>query len=603
MKDILGVRRLNAVLVPKDLTFDQKNARKVAASLNLEATTDDPKFLKRVITGDETCIYGFDSETTQQTSEWRFKNEPRPKKARKAPRKVKVMLTVGIEEGHEGDPENRLPEVFCDWKKGRVIQFVSPCLIAIAMASVVPPTVRLPETETLITGSQQTVSGKLLDVYLSIPYAQPPTGERRFKDPEPITNLPPQINATQFPPSCCQINFEPIDHVNEIMSEDCLYLNIWTPSQKSHMSVLIFIYGGSFEFGSTDELMNNPQYLAARTDMVIVTMNYRVGAFGFIDLKIEGADGNLGLKDQILAFKWVKKNIRAFGGNPESVTLYGTSAGSMAVALHLSLEENRDLFHRAFLQSGTSNSGFFHFSNDLKNRELDKFFEFLNCRENSFSVLECLQSKTSKQILDAEIEAFLSFVSVTFIPNFNRKLFSLSPIKDLNKTNILLNKDILIGITKDEGSISIDSTNYYFKNSNVTKQDAITFFYESFGQSHSSEFIKNINGYLKDVSEHDYNNYSKAFKELLEDYYFRCPTFYFSNVMASKNNNVYFYYFTYQSEHKANNESIRHHGATHNEDLQYTMGLPRRDSINYTLKEIEFSNTMMDYIGNFSKYG
>ncbi|UYV68245.1 hypothetical protein LAZ67_5003594 [Cordylochernes scorpioides] len=94
MKDILGVRRLNAVLVPKDLTFDQKNARKETASLNLEATTDDPELLKRVIPGDETWIYGFDSETTQQASEWRFKNEPRPKKARKTPSKVKVMLTV-----------------------------------------------------------------------------------------------------------------------------------------------------------------------------------------------------------------------------------------------------------------------------------------------------------------------------------------------------------------------------------------------------------------------------------------------------------------------------------------------------------------------------
>ncbi|UYV70519.1 hypothetical protein LAZ67_7003393 [Cordylochernes scorpioides] len=90
----LGVRRLNAVLVPKDLTFDKKNARKETASLNLEATTDDPELLKRVITGDETWIYGFDSETTQQVSEWRFKNEPRPKKARKASSKVKVMLTV-----------------------------------------------------------------------------------------------------------------------------------------------------------------------------------------------------------------------------------------------------------------------------------------------------------------------------------------------------------------------------------------------------------------------------------------------------------------------------------------------------------------------------
>ncbi|UYV75225.1 hypothetical protein LAZ67_12002981, partial [Cordylochernes scorpioides] len=94
LKDILGVRRLNAVLVPKDLTFDQKNARKETASLNLEAKTDDPELLKRVITGDETWIYGFDSETTQQASEWRFKNEPRPKKARKAPSKVKVILTV-----------------------------------------------------------------------------------------------------------------------------------------------------------------------------------------------------------------------------------------------------------------------------------------------------------------------------------------------------------------------------------------------------------------------------------------------------------------------------------------------------------------------------
>ncbi|UYV75690.1 hypothetical protein LAZ67_13001026 [Cordylochernes scorpioides] len=92
--DILGVRSLNAVLVPKDFTFDQKNARKETASLNLEATTDDPELLKRVITGDETWIYGFGSETTQQASEWRFKNEPRPKKARKAPSKVKVMLTV-----------------------------------------------------------------------------------------------------------------------------------------------------------------------------------------------------------------------------------------------------------------------------------------------------------------------------------------------------------------------------------------------------------------------------------------------------------------------------------------------------------------------------
>ncbi|UYV78366.1 BCHE [Cordylochernes scorpioides] len=152
------------------------------------------------------------------------------------------------------------------------------------------PTVILPDSGAAITGTQKTVSRKSLDVYpfisynqpptilnqhsdhrntahcqwevtgrlLSIPYAQPPTGERRFKDPEPITNLPPQINATQFPPSCYQKGFKPEIHVNKKMSEDCLFLNIWAPSNRSNMAVLIHIYGGGFEIGSSDYYEHNP---------------------------------------------------------------------------------------------------------------------------------------------------------------------------------------------------------------------------------------------------------------------------------------------------------------------------------------------------------
>ncbi|UYV78353.1 CES5A, partial [Cordylochernes scorpioides] len=164
------------------------------------------------------------------------------------------------------------------------------------------------------------------------------------RDPIPSNMLPEKVQVQKITPI-------------RTMSEDCLYLNIWTPSQMSNISVLIYIYGGSFLVGSTDEMFNNPQYLAAKTEMVVVTMNYRVGSLGFLDLNMEGAYGNLGLSDQILAFKWVKNNIRAFGGNPDSVTLYGLSAGSMSIAFHLSIKENENLFQRAFLQSGTSNSG------------------------------------------------------------------------------------------------------------------------------------------------------------------------------------------------------------------------------------------------------
>ncbi|UYV78347.1 hypothetical protein LAZ67_16001030 [Cordylochernes scorpioides] len=152
---------------------------------------------------------------------------------------------------------------------------------------------------------------------------QPPTGERRFKDPEPFINLPRYIKATKFPPSCWQKNFRLEEHANNTMNEDCLYLNIWAPSQNAQMAVLVFIHGGAFEYGSSDELFNNPQYLSARTDMVIVTVNYRVGSLGFLDLNMEGSNGNFGLKDQILALKWIQKNIKVFGGDPDMVTLYG----------------------------------------------------------------------------------------------------------------------------------------------------------------------------------------------------------------------------------------------------------------------------------------
>ncbi|UYV78339.1 BCHE [Cordylochernes scorpioides] len=486
---------------------------------------------------------------------------------------------------------------------GRVFFLGTSFLLVLALATAAPPTVTLPDSATVITGTKQTVSGKSLDIYLSIPFAKPPIGDLRFKDPEPITNLPPQIDATQFPLSCYQEQFLSDEHVHQNMSEDCLYLNVWAPSQKSNMSVLIFIYGGSFKFGSTDEFMNNPQYLAARTDMVIVTMNYRVGAFGFIDLKVDGSDGNLGLKDQILAFKWVKKNIRAFGGNPDSVTISGTSAGSMAVGIHLSIEENSDLFHRAFLQSGTPNSGYFHLSENMIKREIDAFFHILNCNASSPTALQCLQSKSSQEILDAEYDALQSFISGLFLPSFNSKLFPYTSIEDFNKKDILLNKDILIGTTKDEGSISFALTNYEFEKDNATKQYAIDYFHRTFRKSDSSEFINISKVYLKDVPEHEYDPFGIAFKEAVGDYWFRCPTFYFSNIMAAKGNKVFFYYFAYQSEHKANDENTRTHGATHNEDLPYTMGLPRRNAFNYTQEEFEFANTLMDYVGNFSKYG
>ncbi|UYV78362.1 BCHE [Cordylochernes scorpioides] len=387
------------------------------------------------------------------------------------------------------------------------------------------------------------------------------------------------------------------------MSEDCLFLNIWAPSNRSNMAVLIHIYGGGFEIGSSDYYEHNPQYLSARTNMVVVSFNYRLSSLGFLDLNREGFYGNMGLKDQILAFKWVKKYIRIFGGNLNKVTLYGLSSGSMSIAFHLSIAENKNLFKRAFLQSGVSNNPFFHFSKTRIQKGIDLYYQVLNCNPNSSEVLQCLQSKMPEEILKAEEETTKIMSYTAFWPKLNGKLLPFTSILDFTKKNIILKKDIIIGLTKDEGSLETLLLPQIFASINATKQDAINYIQYISGQSDSKEFTQIANTYLKNVRDYEYEKYGRVFKEFLEDAVVRCPVFYFSNIMASKNNRIFFYYFTYQTKFNAKNESTRVLGAVHGEDQQYVLGLPLRDYLSYTPKEIKFSNRMMDYVGNFAKKG
>ncbi|UYV78360.1 K02A2.6-like [Cordylochernes scorpioides] len=546
-------------IVTEDLKLKKTPAKFIPRFLTNEQIVSACNLQDKIIIGDETWVYCYDPEIKHQSAEGRGQEK-------------NILLALS-------------------W-----ILVIIPRIAA-------QPSVTLPDTGTVITGTQHTVSGKSLDVYLSIPYAQPPTGERRFKDPEPITNLPPQINATQFPPSCYQKGFKPEMHANKEMSEDCLFLNIWAPSNRSNMAVLIHIYGGGFEIGSSDYYEHNPQYLSARTNMVVVSFNYRLSSLGFLDLNREGFYGNMGLKDQILAFKWVKKYIRIFGGNPNKVTLYGLSSGSMSIAFHLSIAENKNLFKRAFLQSGVSNNPFFHFSKTRIQKGIDLYYQVLNCNSNSSEVLQCLQSKAPEEILKAEEETTKILSYTAFWPKLNGKLLPFTSILDFTKKNIILKKDIIIGFTKDEGSLETMLLPQIFASINATKQDAINYIQYISGQSDSKEFTQIANTYLKNVRDYDYEKYGRVFKEFLEDAVVRCPVFYFSNIMASKNNRVFFYYFTYQTKFNAKNESTRLLGAVHGEDQQYVLGLPLRDYLSYTPKEITFSNRMMDYVGNFAKKG
>lgn len=197
--------------------------------------------------------------------------------------------------------------------------------------------------------------------FKGIPYAAPPVGNLRWKPPMPAAKWSGVRPATEFGSHCMQTGGYPdmVFH-DPGPSEDCLTLNVWTPANatpESHLPVMVWIYGGGFVTGGTSENRQDGEFLAHR-NVVVVSMNYRLGIFGFFvhpELTAESphhASGNYGLMDQAAALDWVKSNIAAFGGDPANITIFGESAGSFAVSTLMASPETRGLISKAIGESG-----------------------------------------------------------------------------------------------------------------------------------------------------------------------------------------------------------------------------------------------------------
>ncbi|HVI06163.1 MAG TPA: carboxylesterase family protein [Sphingomicrobium sp.] len=202
-----------------------------------------------------------------------------------------------------------------------------------------------------------------VSVFRGIPFAAPPTGELRWAEPEPVARWAGIRKATQFGPRCMQRPlYSDMMFRSPKVSEDCLYLNVWTPVKpagfnKARLPVLVYIYGGGFEAGDSSEKRYDGEALARR-GIVVVTVNYRLGIFGFFahpELTAASphhSSGNYGLLDQIAALAWVKRNIAAFGGNPDHITIGGESAGSLSVSALMTSPLSRTKLRGAIGESG-----------------------------------------------------------------------------------------------------------------------------------------------------------------------------------------------------------------------------------------------------------
>lgn len=188
--------------------------------------------------------------------------------------------------------------------------------------------------------------------FLGLPFAEPPLGELRWRAPRPPAVWDGGRDATRFGSICPQVKGASFDTREHRQSEDCLYLNVWTPALgvEEKRPVMVWIHGGGYLGGSGSEDASDGTRLAAAHGVVVVTFNYRLGAFGFASHP--GIDANIAILDQVAALRWVAANIAALGGDPDNVTIFGQSAGAHSVRTLLSVAQARGLFHRAVLESG-----------------------------------------------------------------------------------------------------------------------------------------------------------------------------------------------------------------------------------------------------------
>lgn len=288
-----------------------------------------------------------------------------------------------------------------------------------------------------------------------IPYAMPPVGKRRFKPPIPYGKWISKLDATKYGPSCYQdLESSAFFLPNRDVSENCLFLNIFVPgniSESNMYSVMIWFHGGNYKNGQGTSF--NGALLTSIGNVIVVTVNYRLGLFGFLCTGDKVAPGNLGIGDQILAIKWVRNNIKEYGGNPNSITLFGHSSGAMSISL-LSRNSN-GLFKRVILQSGFATSPLSTAIYTVKNTML--LAKQMDCfRNTSVDTINCFHNKTSEQLQEGYRRLANAIQNPFHLPTFGPTRLPSITSNTFSSSNSYKELDLLIGNVANEGTQFLD---------------------------------------------------------------------------------------------------------------------------------------------------
>ncbi|KAL3203653.1 hypothetical protein MRX96_041841 [Rhipicephalus microplus] len=472
----------------------------------------------------------------------------------------------------------------------------------------------------ILRGSTQMVMGKVVDTFFGIPFAQPPVDELRFKKPVPVKPWAGIRNATQLPPPCVQIELElPMAWTKskQPASEDCLYLNVWAPpcSQEdcncSLKNVLVNVYGGGYSVGSSDWDIYDGAALASIGDVVYANMNYRVGAFGFLNGKVPDAPGNQGLFDTLMAVKWIKENAVAFGGDPDKITLFGESAGAVTVGYFLVSPLARGIVSRVIMQSG---SPYWRIgdNSDSGPQKLLNMARKVGCANAStdfdrdhVSIMQCMRTRVSAaDILEAGRQLYGKKHSSAFFPSYGDDFLPLDPVKSFESGDFDASTPVLLGTNRDEGSVFLSTVLpeiFPADGAAELSKDEAGFYLMLMFQylmGKTTTEVRDI--YFKHMHNPNTSAVLAAASDAVGDYAFTCPVNYFANAVSRKGSNVYYYYFTHRSARTSRSEWM---GVAHFEEFPFVVGLPYWCDLHYPVEEIRFSRQMMNIWVTFAKNG
>lgn len=469
-----------------------------------------------------------------------------------------------------------------------------------------------------IIGTEDTLSqlgNKTVKTYLGIPYAEPPVKELRFKAPEDIRSWTVTLKANKLPKSCPQVietsEESKLGTVNEI-SEDCLYLNVFVPSEldllKIH-AVMVWIHGGGFMRGSSTLELYDARFLAAVTGTIVVSMNYRLGAFGFLNL--EGSDKNVGMLDQVMAFEWVRDNIHYFGGNPDKVTLFGESAGAASVSMHLLSPLSKGLFHQAILQSGTAINPWSYVPSNESLRRSKVLATTLHCNTGSDEdVLKCMQDMSMENIINNQEKVNPVFLQFSFVPAIDGKFMKKTP-EEILKEGCFEKIPILAGSNKDEATFFMAFVPFLQEADALTTENKLNFAFDNLFSYYPKtpnplniNFINDIRAQYSPEEAHRttpaYN--FDALNRAFTDSSFICPMNNFMSAYAERDSHVYSYYFTQLLNHQFVPPQL---GVTHASELFFTFSFILKYGMKagFTEEQINFSKKLNQMWGNFVKRG